>query len=220
MTFSAPELQEQLAAERDGDPFLVLRGADGRQRLLRLEGDRFTVGRDPSSDLALDWDENVSRLHALLERLAGSWTVADGDLSRNGTFVNEARVRGRRRLHDRDILRFAGTRVIFRAPSAQADETPFVPTESAATRAVSPAQRRVLSALCAPLLDAREPVSATPSNIEIAESIGISVESVRSHMKALFREFDIPALPQYRKRMELARRALNAGAITSRDEGR
>lgn len=218
MTFSAPELVEQLAAERDGDPFLVLRDGDGRQRLLRLEGDRFTVGRDPASDLALDWDENVSRLHALLERLAGSWTVADVDLSRNGTFVNEVRVRGRRRLYDRDILRFAGTRVIFRAPSAQADETPFLPTQRT-TGAVTPAQRRVLAALCAPLLDAHEPVPATPSNNEIADSIGISVESVRSHMKALFREFDIPALPQYRKRMELARRALNAGVITSRDEG-
>ena len=218
MTFSAPELKEQLAAERDGHPFLVLRGGDGRQRLLRLEGDRFTVGRDPESDLALDWDENVSRLHALLERLGGSWTVADGDLSRNGTFVNEARVRGRRRLHDRDILRFAGTRVIFRAPSAQADETPFVPAQRTSAKAITPAQRRVLAALCAPLLEAQDPVSATPSNNEIAELIGISVESVRSHMKALFREFDIPALPQYRKRMELARRALNAGEVTSRDE--
>jgi pSer/pThr/pTyr-binding forkhead associated (FHA) protein len=219
MAFSAPELREQLAAERDGAPFLVLRGGDGRQRLLRLEGDRFTVGRDPASDLALDWDENVSRLHALLERLAGGWTVADGDLSRNGTFVNEARVRGRRRLDDRDILRFADTRVIFRAPSAQGDETPFLPTQRTTTTTVTPGQRRVLAALCAPLLDAHEPVPATPSNQEIADSLGISGESVRSHMKALFREFGIPALPQYRKRMELARRALNAGVVTPRDEG-
>lgn len=218
MTFTASELTEQLAAERTGDPFLVVRGGDGRQRLLRLEGDRLTVGRDPGSDLALDWDENVSRLHALLERLAGSWTVADGDLSRNGTFVNEARVRGRRRLHDRDVLRFAGTLVIFRAPGAHADETPFV-TSRGGIEAVTPAQRRVLVALCAPLIEARQQVAATPSNQEIADSIHLSVESVRSHMKALFREFDVPALPQYRKRMELARRALNTGVVTPRDEG-
>ena len=217
MTFTASELGEQLAAERDGDPFLVLRGGDGRQRVRRLEGDRLTVGRDPGSDLALDWDENVSRLHALLERLAGSWTVTDGDMSRNGTFVNEARVQGRRRLHDGDVLRFAGTLVIFRDPSAPAHETPFVKS-GAGVEAVTPAQRRVLVALCAPLLEERGPVAATPSNQEIADSIHLSVESVRSHLKTLFRVFEVPSLPQYQKRTELARRALNAGVITPRDD--
>jgi pSer/pThr/pTyr-binding forkhead associated (FHA) protein len=218
MTFTTSELAEQLAAERDGDPFLVLRGEDGRQRVRRLEGDRLTVGRDPGSDLALDWDENVSRLHALMERLGGSWTVADGDMSRNGTFVNEARVQGRRRLHDRDVLRFAETLVIFRDPSAPAHETPFVKSQGGG-EAVTPAQRRVLVALCAPLLQERGPVSATPSNQEIADSIHLSVESVRSHLKTLFRVFEIPSLPQYQKRTELARRALNAGVITPRDDG-
>jgi pSer/pThr/pTyr-binding forkhead associated (FHA) protein len=218
MTFTTSELGEQLAAERNGDPFLVLRDGDGRQLVRRLEGDRLTVGRDPSSDLELEWDENVSRLHALLERLAGSWTVTDGDMSRNGTFVNEARVQGRRRLHDRDVLRFAGTPVLFRDPSAPAHETPFVKPQGG-VEAVTPAQRRVLVALCAPLLQDRGAVAATPSNQEIADSIHLSVESVRSHMKTLFRAFEVPSLPQYQKRTELARRALNAGVISPSDTG-
>jgi FHA domain len=216
--FTAGELTEVLAAERKGRPFLVLRDGDGQQLLLPLDGARVTVGRDPESDLELGWDTNVSRLHAVLERLAGSWTVADEELSTNGTFVNEARVRGRRRLSDRDVLRFGGTQVVYRDPTAQADETPRI-SRSAAIEAVTPAQRRVLAALCAPLIEASEPVNAPPSNKEIADAINLSVESVRSHLKVLFRIFDVPDLPQYRKRMELARRAMTAGVITARDLG-
>jgi pSer/pThr/pTyr-binding forkhead associated (FHA) protein len=216
IAFTPGELADQLAAERGGRPFLVLRDGDGRQVLRELVGDRLAVGRDPESDLKLAWDSNVSRLHAVLERLAGSWTVADEELSTNGTFLNEARVRGRRRLHDRDVLRFGDTRAIYRDPAAQADETPRI-SGGPAAGAVSPAQRRVLVALCGPLLEARGPVNAPPSNREIADAVNLSVESVRSHLKTLFRIFEIPALPQNRKRAELARRALTAGVITPRD---
>jgi FHA domain len=216
ITFTPKELAEQLAAERRGQPFLVMRDGDGRQRLRELAGDRLTVGRDPESDLELAWDTNVSRLHAVLERLAGSWTVADEELSTNGTFVNEARVRGRRRLHDRDVLRFGGTAAIYRNPSVQADETPRLP-RGAGIEVVTPAQRRVLAALCGPLLEAGDPVKATPSNKEVADAVNLSVESVRSHLKVLFQVFEVPDLPQYRKRTELARRALSAGVITARD---
>lgn len=214
--FTPGELAAQLAAEREGRPFLVLRDGDGRQLLRELDADRLTVGRDPESDLELAWDTNVSRLHAVLERFAGSWTVADEELSTNGTFLNEARVRGRRRLHDRDLLRFGGTQAIYRDPSAPAGETPRL-ASGAATVAVTPAQRRVLAALCAPLLEPGEPVKAPPSNREIADAVNLSVESVRSHLKVLFQVFEVPALPQYRKRTELARRALAAGVITARD---
>ena len=216
INFTSAELSEQLEAEGRGRPFLVLRDEDGRQVLHELRGERITVGRDPESDLELSWDTNVSRLHALLERLAGSWTVADGELSTNGTFVNDARVRGTRRLNDRDVLRFGGTEAIFRDPTAQAYETPRL-TSGAAIDVVTPAQRRVLAALCAPLLEPRDAVNAPPSNKELADSIDLSVESVRSHMKILFRIFEVPDLPQYRKRAELARRALGAGVITRRD---
>ena len=118
------------------------------------------------------------------------------------------------------MLRFAGTLVIFRDPSAQAHETPFVASQGTASREPSPLRSDACSWLCARRCSRRDgPVAATPSNQEIADSIDISVESVRSHMKTLFRDFEVPALPQYRKRTELARRALNAGVITPRDEG-
>jgi hypothetical protein len=216
MTFTPSELTEQRAAESRGRPFLVLRDGAGRQLLLELEGERLAVGRDPESDLELAWDSNVSRLHALLENLAGSWTVADDELSTNGTFLNEAQVHGRRRLRDRDVLRFGDTQAIYRDPEGHSDETPRI-SRGPAFDAVSPAQRRVLAALCGPLLEARGPVNSPPSNQEIADAVNLSVESVRSHLKTLFRVFEVPALPQNRKRAELARRALTAGVITIRD---
>lgn len=209
------ELAAQLTAERGGRPFLAYRDADGAQRLLTLEGRRISVGRDPGNDVVLTWDRQASRVHALLERLGGSWTVIDDDLSRNGTFVNGAVVRGRRRLSDRDVLSFGSTQVLFRDPAKHAGET--APAASgAATAEISAAQRRVLVALCRPLLEAGA-AGTPPSNPEIADELTVSVEAVRSHMKALFKLFEVPDLPQNRKRAELARRALAAGVVLPRD---
>ena len=157
--FSASERAEQLGAERHGHPFLLYRDVDRAQRLLQLEGDRLSVGRDPGNDVHLGWDPEASRVHALLERVGGQWTVADDELSRNGTYVNGTRVRGRRRLNDHDVIRFGSTSVYFRDPGGSSGET--APAGGAATMVdVSPAQRRVLLSLCRPL--AQPAVAAPP----------------------------------------------------------
>ena len=112
------ELEQQLEAERLGNPFLVYRAGTGSQVIVNLGdvGGRFTVGRGSAIDISLDWDTDVSRLHAALECIADYWTVIDDGLSRFGTFLNEERVTGRRRLSDGDVLRFGTTPVTFRAP--------------------------------------------------------------------------------------------------------
>jgi hypothetical protein len=214
--FSPAELSLMVAAERAGRPFVAYRDAEAAFQLLELKGDRVCIGRDRGNDLVLPWDVEVSRVHALLERLAGTWTVVDDDLSRNGTFVNGLRVRGRRRLNDRDVVRVGVTQVLYRDPAAEAGETPRV-SSHAAVAAVTPAQRRVLVALCRPLLDAVEPGETPPSNPEVAELLGVSTEAVRSQLKTLFRLFEIPDLPQNRKRAELARRALASGVVVPHD---
>ena len=95
----AGELRARIDAERAGRPFLVLRDGDGTQRIVAL-GEagptRRRSGATPSNDVSLAWDEEVSRLHAELERIGGEWTISDDGLSRNGTFVNGARIAGRR----------------------------------------------------------------------------------------------------------------------------
>ena len=55
-------------------------------------------------------------MHASLERLGDDWVLVDDGLSRNGSFVNGERMRGRRRLYDGDELRFGQTQVSFHAP--------------------------------------------------------------------------------------------------------
>ena len=194
-------------------PFLQYDDGDGAQRTLVLTGARLSVGRAEGSDLRLAWDPQISRLHAILERFGGSWTVLDEGLSRNGTLVNGTRVRGRRRLADRDVIRFGSTQVLFRDPAEQSAETR--PASDAA--GLTAAQKRVLVALCRPLLGDAEMAGAPPANAEMATALNVSVEAVRSQMKSLFRLFEVPDLPQNRKRAELARRALAAGAVTQHD---
>jgi DNA-binding NarL/FixJ family response regulator len=52
------------------------------------------------------------------------------------------------------------------------------------------------------------------SNREIADGLFISVETVKTHMHALFELFDIRDMPQNRKRAELVRQAFERGAIS------
>ncbi len=212
------ELTELLAAVRRGQTFVTWRDGERAQQLLVLGQERVTVGREDRSDIPLAWDPEASRLHALLEYLGGSWTVVDDGMSRNGTFVNGARVRSRHRLNDGDVIRFGSTDVLFRDPSSGSRET--VPAASAGGHvglAVTAAQRRVLLVLCRPLLESVDGAGTPPSNPEIAKALTVSVEAIRSHMKTLFKLFGVPELPPNRKRAELARRAIGAGIVTLRD---
>ena len=113
------------AAEALGDPYLVYADGGGRQRVLSLPGnwERVTIGRGMAADIALTWDDDVSRVHAELVRLADDWAVVDDGLSRNGTFVNDERVERRRRLLDGDRLRVGATVISFRAPFQVDDRT-------------------------------------------------------------------------------------------------
>ncbi len=87
---SAAELKAQIDAEREGLPFLVYRDGDGERRIFRLtlEASRATLGRRETNDVSLTWDQDVSRLHATLERVGEDWLLADDGVSRNGSFVN------------------------------------------------------------------------------------------------------------------------------------
>jgi hypothetical protein len=73
----------------------------------------------------------------------------------------------------------------------------------------------VLVALCRPCRDGGFAVPA--SNPEIAAELTVSVEAVRTTMRALFERFGIDDLPQNRKRAALAAQALRTGAVTRRE---
>jgi pSer/pThr/pTyr-binding forkhead associated (FHA) protein len=218
---SPTELQERIAVQRRGSPFLLLRDDSGAQRIVPLDDatERVTVGRAPGCELEIGWDGKVSGTHAQLERLgAGGWALVDDGLSRNGSFVNGERLLRRRRLADGDLLRFGDTPVLFHAPLGQIVATIPVTGESAETIDVSPAQRRVLVALCRPFA-AGDDFSTPASNQEIADELVVSVEAVKTHMRALFERFGVGDLPRQAKRSELVKRAFQTGAISARDLG-
>jgi pSer/pThr/pTyr-binding forkhead associated (FHA) protein len=215
---TAVELKSQLEAERTGLPFLLYRSEDGEQRLVRLpeNGGAIWIGRREAVDVSLSWDKEVSGLHAQLDVVGVDCTLVDDGLSRNGSYVNGERVQGRRMLHDRDVLRFGTTAILYRAPAEGPDGSTVVASDLLTRAQLSDAQRRVLVSLCRPFKDSAE--LATPAtNQQIAEELFLSVEAVKAHLRALFAKFGIEDLPQNAKRLTLAQSALQIGLITSRD---
>jgi hypothetical protein len=206
------ELAQRIEAERRGLPFVVHLDGDGRQRIVELAAadTSLSIGRRPSSDIPLPWDTEVSRLHAVLARVGDEWTIADEGLSRNGSYVNGERLRGRRRLRDGDAITIGRTVLVFLTGDA-GDVGTTATTQHLAPPEISDAQRRVLIALCGPV--DREPYAGPPSNREIADELFLSVETVKSHLRALFDLFGVADLPQNRKRAELVRRAFETGVV-------
>jgi FHA domain len=214
---SPAELQERLEAERTGLPFLLWREPAG-QRILSLPPglERVTVGRGPEVDIGLDADEQVSRLHAEIERIGGEWTVSDDGLSRNGSFLNGERIGGRRRLTEGDELRFGATVVVFRAPSPSPSSATVAAPDRTEVENLTDTQRRILIALCRPFRDRGQ--YATPAtNQQVAEEVFLSLDAVKGHMRALFEKFGIGELPQNQKRLRLVELALRNGVISVRD---
>ena len=71
---------------------LLVLTPDGKTRRLALDKDSFTLGRANTNELCYPEDSGLSRQHLAIERDShGVWTVRDLN-SKNGTFVNGARV--------------------------------------------------------------------------------------------------------------------------------
>lgn len=215
---SPVELKARIELEREGGAFLEFRSADGSHRLEPLGDGDTSIGRDEQADVTIAGDEQVSRVHAVLERIGGAWTVADDGLSRNGTFVEGERVVGRRRLRHRDTIRVGATLIVFHDPAlAEVDATAAAPSNPVDAAPLTATQKSVLVALCRPYRDGSE--FATPAtNKEIAAELFLSVEAVKGHLRTLFERFGVGAdVPQNQKRVKLAENALRSGAVSARD---
>lgn len=215
---TAAELQQRMQAEAAGLPFLVYRDDVGSQRIVALDDIRneLTIGRREENNIALAWDTGVSRLHAQLARVGRDWTIVDDGLSQNGTFVNEARIVGRRRLRSGDLIRVGSTVLAFVSPAASSGGTTAIAAKVHVVVRIPPAQKRVLVALCRPLRDG-SPLAFPAGNGEIAAELYLSIDAVKTHMRSLYKAFELEDLPQQHKRAQLAQRALLAGAVTQED---
>jgi pSer/pThr/pTyr-binding forkhead associated (FHA) protein len=205
------ELQQRLEAERRGFPFLVYRDGEGRQVIMALVSGRVAIGRRSSNELALSWDPEVSRLHAALEQIGPDWVLCDEGLSHNGTWVNGTRVQARHRLSSGDVFAVGETLIAFWAPRSNTAEPTRTAQEARAPIDITPAQRRVLVALCRPLLEGR--YAAPASNREIADELVLAVDTVKGTLSRLFDSFGLDAVPQHSKRAALARRAIETGVV-------
>lgn len=212
---SPTELKQRIAVERRGRPFLLLRDGQGRQRIVELGEGPQTIGRADEADVRIDWDTQVSSVHVELRKLAGDWIAIDDGMSRNGTFVNGERVAARRRLRDGDELRVGRTLLVFREP-ARRRATTFVPRIAEHAPELSPAQKRVLVALCRPFRDGGA-FARPASNKEIADALHLTVAAVKTHLRTLFVRFGVEDLPQNEKRARLVERAFEEGALSPAD---
>lgn len=210
------ELKERLAAERLQRPFLLYRDGTGAQRIVDLGGavEQMMIGRSAANDVALDWDDEVSRVHASLERLGDEWTLVDDGRSHNGSFIDGERVRGRARLRDGDAIAVGRTVLVFRSPTGR-ESLRTATSQQHAAPPITDAQRRVLVELCRPF--AESSFAVPPSNPQIAAALIIGVETVKTHLRALFEAFALADLPQHQKRAALAQRALETGVVSARD---
>ena len=214
-TSDAADLKARIEAERTGQAFVYWKDVDARQQLLFLDPDaeRITVGRRGDQDIVLDWDKQVSRAHALLEKRGGDWTLID-ELSQNGSYVNGDRINRRVRLEHKDVMCFGSTRITFQDRSrAEEDSTARASEETWAP--MSARDRDVLRALCRPLVD---DTSAMPaSNEEIAANVALSVDSVKARLRVQYERYGLVELRQGEKRSRLARLLLSNGTFKPHD---
>jgi pSer/pThr/pTyr-binding forkhead associated (FHA) protein len=215
-TATPAELQERMDAQGRGEPFLVLRQPGSVQVIVALaERSHLTIGRRPEADVALPWDAEVSRLHAELHRIGSDWIVVDDGLSTNGTWVGERRVTGRVPLRDGDLVRVGNTLIAFCSPRFDGSGTALA-QDLATVVKISPAQKRVLVALCRPAIEGTG-LAVPPTNQQLAETLFLSVDSIKTHMRALIDAFGVDDLPQAQKRPALIERAIRVGVVGPRD---
>src|SRR5215471_12444354 len=85
---------------------------DGPPQIVPLDCDRMTIGKNAENGLVIADDPSVSRLHAVLERIGGRWTIRDLS-SMNGTLVNGDRIFNEKILRDDDGIILGRTRIRF-----------------------------------------------------------------------------------------------------------
>lgn len=199
-----------------GWPVLEFVDADGRVREHVLDSDaRIIIGRSPTATIPV-LDDSVSRLHAVLEWLDTHWTVVDDGLSRNGTFVNGHRISGRRPLHPGDTIRVGEFVLTYRDAARAHENTTNIGGALPTRDALTDAQVKVLVALCRPY-KAGAKYASPSSNQQIAAELYLSIETVKTHLRALFAKFGLDQAPDHNKRVRLAQCAMLSGVVSDRD---
>ena len=192
----------------EGNDHLEMWVGSTRDRI-PLQGDELTIGQAPTNDVPLPFDQTISRVHCVLERVASRWCVRDLS-SRNGSFVNGERIWGERPLRAGDEIRVGSVRFVARLDDdgVHGNETVGAETGPALTRR----EREVLVALCSPMFSGdvfREPASTR----QIASDLVVTEAAVKQHLSRLYDKFAI--FEQEGRRARLANEAIRRGAVNT-----
>jgi DNA-binding CsgD family transcriptional regulator len=208
VTMGNIEGSERHSERREVADYLEL-WIDGAQERVSLDGERVTIGQSTESDLRLPFDRTVSRLHAVLERVASRWCVRDLG-SRNGTFVNGERIWGERPLRSGDEIQVGRVRLVARIGDAAGEEDATIGAEGAPE--LTRREREVLLALCRPMVSAgvfREPASVR----QIARELVVTEGAVKQHLSRLYDKFQV--FEGEGRRANLANEAIRRGAVNT-----
>ena len=189
------------------EPYLEIWRRSGREIAI-LSDQAVTIGRGQQTAVHLADDAEVSRLHAVIARVASGWSVRDLG-SRNGTSVNSKRILGERVLRPDDEIQVGGVRIFFRA----ADVAGSLTVTQAVSRAPALTHREqaVLEALCRPV--AFGDMFTEPASVrQMAAALRVTETAVKYHLGNLYVKFGIPDEGD-RRRVRLANEALRRGAV-------
>jgi hypothetical protein len=103
---------------------LTVTSGAGAPREIEVTGERFVIGRDESADLTLGDDEEVSRQHAAVLRLADGRLEIEDLGSTNGTFVDERRIAAPTALSGGEEIRIGTTVLVAEAATAETRVAP------------------------------------------------------------------------------------------------
>ena len=186
----------------------------GRE-LVPLTGQRVTLGKASTNVVALEHDETVSRLHAVLENLGFAWSIRDLG-SRNGTYLNGEKITAERVLRSGDEVRVGKSRLIFWEVREAGDGTLDEETVTAQPLELPPRLTRreldVLVVLCRPLVS-DDPFPEPASVRRMATELFVTEAAVKQHLQNMYDKFVIPS--EGDRRVRLANEALRRGAVTS-----
>jgi pSer/pThr/pTyr-binding forkhead associated (FHA) protein len=182
--------------------------------MIPLSGQRVTLGKASTNDVALDHDDTVSRLHAVFENLGFAWSIRDLG-SRNGTFLNGERISAERVLRSKDEVRVGKTKLIFWEVRDSGEGPRDEETRAAQPSELPPRLTRrevdVLVVLCRPLVS-DDPFPEPASVRRMAGELFVTEAAVKQHLQNLYDKFAIPT--EGDRRVRLANEALRRGAVT------
>jgi FHA domain len=189
----------------------------GRE-LIKLSGQRMTVGKASTNLVSLEHDATVSRVHAVLENLGFAWSIRDVG-SRNGTYLNGEKISAERVLRSGDELRVGSSRLIFwEVTQAGDEETEFVEPSQLPPR-LTRRELEVLVVLCRPLVS-DNPFPEPASVRRMAHELFVTEAAIKQHLQNMYDKFGIPT--EGERRVRLANEAIRRGAVTRamlRDSG-